>query len=125
MKDMKNKVLSLLVFLTVLISVPGCGLLSKLSKKDKQDNTELVAGQGMTMETHEYTTYQLDSLCNADNLPKNLEEGWISRSYTDFETNEYIIKYMYIKDLSGNYEMIYFVTQKGEIYVVSKRKVSN
>lgn len=120
---MKNKLLSILVFFTLLISTSSCGLLGKLSGKDnnQQNGTEIVMGQGMTMTTNEYDSRQLDSLCNADNLPV-IPEGWIRRTYSDYETNEYVVRYMYIKELTETYELIYIVTVKGDMYVVNKRQ---
>ena len=61
-------------------------------------------------------------MCVADTLPMKFE-GWTCRTYTDYETNQYIVRYMYVKELNDNYEMIYIVTPRGDIYVVSKRKV--
>lgn len=85
----------------------------------------MVAGsiQNMYQTTHEYKQYQLDSMCVADNLPNNLDQ-WIKRTYQDYETNVYIDRYIYIKEINDSYEMVYIVTQKGDIFVVSKRKAS-
>ena len=108
----------------MLLSFNSCGLIKKLSQNDNGENTTIVAGgtQNMYQSTYEYSQWQLDSLCNADNLPNNLND-WINRGYQDYETDAYITRYMYIKELNDNYEMIYIVTPRGEIYVVSKRKV--
>lgn len=76
----------------------------------------------MYQTTHNYTAFQVDSMCVADALPVDFK-GWIRRAYSDYETNEYVIRYMYIKELNDNYEMIYIVTPRGEMFVVSKRKV--
>ncbi len=122
---MKNKLFSLIVFVSLLFSFTGCGLLNKIfHKQGNNENTEIVMGtsQNMYQVTVEYTLRQVDSMCVADGLPETFD-GWIRRGYSDYETNEYIVRYMYIKDLNDNYEMIYIVTPRGEIYVVSKRKV--
>lgn len=121
---MKNKLLSILVFFTLLVSTSSCGLLGKLFNNggNQGENTEVVMGQGMTMVTNEYDSRQLDSLCNADNLPI-IPEGWIRRTYSDYETNEYVVRYMYIKELTDIYELIYIVTVKGDMYIVNKRQV--
>ena len=75
------------------------------------------------MTTYEFNGRQLDSLCVADTIPSDLTNGWLHKVYTDFETNKPIIRYMYIKELNDNFEIIYFVTPKDDIYIVSKRQV--
>jgi hypothetical protein len=78
------------------------------------------------MSTYEFNGRQLDSLFTADSLPKDFGDGWIRKAYTDYETRTYVIRYMYIKDLSEDYEMIYIVSQKQnspDLFIVSKRKV--
>ena len=121
---MKNKIISLLVLFSVLVSFTGCGMLNKIFHRTNQENTEITFGssQNMYQVTHEYTAYQVDSMCVADTLPGNFD-GWIRRAYSDYETNQPIVRYMYIKELNDNYEMIYIVTPRGEMYVVSKRSV--
>ena len=123
--DMKNRIFSLIVFFSLLFSFTGCGTLNKIFHKDKgNDNTEIVMGttQNMYQVTVEYTAKQIDSMCVADGLPETFD-GWTRRAYSDYDTNEYIVRYMYIKDLNDNYEVIYIVTPRGEMYVVSKRRV--
>ena len=122
---MKNRIISFVIFFSLLFSFTGCGLLNKIFHKDNgKENTEVVMGttQNMYQITHEYTLVQVDSMCVADELPAAFE-GWIRRAYSDYETNEYIIRYLYIKELNDNYEMIYIVTERGDMYIVSKRKV--
>lgn len=123
MYDMKNKIISFVMGALMLLSVSSCGLLSKVFGGVQENGTDIVAGQSMFMVTHEYSTYQLDSMCVADGLPKNLDQSWISRTYLDYETRQYVSKYMYIKELNNNYEMIYTVTPKYEMFIVSKREV--
>ena len=121
---MKDKILSLIIFFSLLFSFTGCGTLNKIFYKTDKENTETTFGttQNMYQVTHEYTMHQIDSMCVADMLPMKFE-GWTCKTYTDYETNQYIIRYMYIKELNDNYEMIYIVTPRGDIYAVSKRKV--
>lgn len=121
---MKDKILSLIVFFSLLFSFTGCGTLNKIFHKTDKENTETTFGatQNMYQVTHEYTPFQVDSMCVADALPGNFE-GWIRRTFTDYETNQYVVRYMYIKELNDKYEMIYIVTPRGEMYVVSKRRV--
>ena len=121
---MKDKILSLIIFFSLLFSFTGCGTLNKIFHKTDKENTETTFGttQNMYQVTHEYTMHQIDSMCVADVLPMKFE-GWTCRTYTDYETNQYIVRYMYVKELNDNYEMIYIITPRGDIYVVSKRKV--
>ena len=121
---MKDKILSLIIFFSLLFSFTGCGTLNKIFHKTDKENTETTFGttQNMYQVTHEYTMHQIDSMCVADMLPMKFE-GWTCKTYTDYETNQYIIRYMYIKELNDNYEMIYIVTPRGDIYAISKRKV--
>ena len=122
---MKNRIFSLIVFFSLMFSFTGCGMLNKIFHKDGgNENTEVVMGttQNMYQITVEYTPRQVDSMCVADGLPETFD-GWIRRAYSDYETNEYIVRYMYIKELNDNFEMIYIVTPRGEMYVVSKRRV--
>ena len=80
------------------------------------------ATQNMYQVMHEYNARQIDSMCVADALPRDLNE-WLSKSFNDYETNEYVVRHMYIKELNNNREMIYLITERGEMYVVSKRSV--
>ena len=123
---MKDKVLSLIIFFSLLFSFAGCGTLNKIFHKTGKENTETTLGstQNMYQTTHEYTMRQIDSMCVVDTLPMKFE-GWKSTTYTDYETNQHIVRYMYIKEMNDNCEMIYIVTPRGDIYVVSKRKVVN
>lgn len=123
---MKDKILSLIIFFSLLFSFTGCGTLNKIFHKTDKENTETTFSttQNMYQVTHEYTMHQIDSMCVADMLPMKFE-GWTCKTYTDYETNQYIVRYMYVKELNDNYEMIYIVTPRGDIYVVSKRKVVN
>lgn len=121
---MKNKFLSFVVLFSVIFSFTGCGMLNKLFHKGANENTETVIGvtQNMYQVVHEYDARQVDSMCVVDVLPRNLND-WISKSYNDFETNEYVVRHMYIKELNDDSELIYIVTERGDIYFVSKRKV--
>lgn len=120
---MRNKIFSFLITISVLVSFTGCGMLNKMFHKNSQ-GTEVVFGteQNMYQTTHEYTAFQLDSMCTADAIPSDFN-SWIRRAYSDYETNQSIVRYMYVKEFNDNFEMIYIVTQRGEMYVVSKRKV--
>lgn len=120
---MKSRFLNIFIIVLFSCFVGSCGLFKKVQTGN--DNTNVVAGsiQNMYQTTHEYKQYQLDSMCVADNLPNDLDQ-WIKRTYQDYETSVYIDRYIYIKEMNNSYEMVYIVTQKGDIFVVSKRKAS-
>jgi len=120
---MKNKFLSLIVLFSIIFSFTGCGLINKISNKGNGDK-EAVMGttQNMYQVVHMYTVQQVDSMCVVDVLPRDLN-NWISKSYNDYETKKYIVRYMYIKELNNDAEMIYILTERGDMYAVSKRKV--
>lgn len=120
---MKNKIFGLILTLALLFSFTGCGTLSKIFHKNSDNETEItISTPNMYQVKHEYNVFQVDSMCVVDTLPRNFD-GWLRSAFLDYETNQYIVRYMYIKELNNNYEMIYIVTPKGEMYVVSKRKV--
>ena len=123
---MKKSFFKFIVFVLFLVTFSSCGLLNKITNgNNEQTTTDVVSGQGMIMTSHEYTEYQLDSLCKADNLPRDFSDGWIRQSYIDYESGNSVVRYMYIKDLSKVYEMIYIVAPKGDMYVVHKRETKN
>lgn len=121
---MRNRFLTILISLILLLPLSGCGLLGKMFGGGNNPGTEVVMGstQNMYQVTHEYNALQVDSMCVADVLPRNFD-GWTRRAYGDYETGQYVVRYMYVKELNNNFEMIYIVTPRGELYVVSKRKV--
>lgn len=123
---MKNKILGFFILLSLLFSLTGCGMLNKLFHKNNEENTEITSGSApiMYQETHEYNSSQVDSMCVADTLPRTFD-SWTPWAYLDHETNNYIVRYMYIKEYNDNYEIIYIITPRGDIYIVSKRKVSS
>lgn len=122
---MKNKIITFVVLFSVLFFTTGCGTLNRIFHRNAE-NTEinLGASQNMYQETHEYNSSQVDSMCVADTLPRTFE-SWQPWAYLDHETNKYIVRYMYIKEYNDNYEIIYIITPRGDIYIVSKRKVSS
>ncbi len=122
---MKNRIFKLLVFFFISFSFVSCGLLNKIRQGKDKENTEITfdTPQMMKQVTHEYNAYQVDSMCVADALPSNFN-GWIKRTYSDYETKQNIDRYMFIKELNEYNEMIYIVTQRGEMFIVVKRKVT-
>lgn len=81
-----------LIFIAILfIAFPSCNKKNyKLS--GEQEYSMMYNGIYDT-----FSKYQLDSLINADNLPKI--NKWIESSYKDFETNDgFILKTLYIEN---------------------------
>lgn len=67
----------LLILITILLI--GCGYPKYLSP-----NTE-------------YTTTNIDSICQVDTLPVDSED-WIQHSLRDYESGKAFIQYLYVKD---------------------------
>lgn len=65
------------------------------------------------------TTYQVDSLINADTLPPL--EKWIPSMFVDYTTNERITKRMYIKQYSRKSNIVYVITGLNEPFDIIKR----
>ena len=123
---MKKRFINIFFCMFLILSATSCGMLNKIFHKNTNNgNTELNLGsiQSMHQINENYTAAQVDSMCITDNLPKNLN-NWTSSGFIDFETNNRTVRYMYIKGYDEDkYEMIYLVTPRGGIYLVSKRKV--
>ena len=118
---MKKLFLRLLAMLVLLSGLISCGPTNKVVTGS--ENEEVVVGnQRMYQENNRYNTRQVDSMCVVDALPRNFEE-WIRRTYTDYETNAYVVRYVYLKVINDNYELVYIVTPRGDMYIVSKRIV--
>lgn len=64
------------------------------------------------------TINQVDSIIAVDSLP-NLNK-WLNSTYKDYETNEKIIKRLYIKQ-KENKEIVYIITGIKEPYKITKR----
>lgn len=99
MKAFKNFLLGLLV----IASMSGCGLLCK----QKQNTDGQTYGTSMRiLYDKDFTYAQFDSICVVDAIPMDLEQ-WKAYSSRDYETNNVITEYMFIKSLETNAEVIY------------------
>lgn len=65
-----------------------------------------------------YNSYQLDSVCNIERIPYDLEQ-WHNNFFYDYETNEKINQYIFVK----NQDVIYTITVDDSIYYFTKRIV--
>lgn len=91
----------ILRFLILVFLAISCGT-------SKKAITESMVGY-----TKYITEWQLDSLCNADNIPR---DEWFSITFYDYESGVPIIKSMYIKE-----NTYYFITPIDSLYEFSKR----
>ena len=67
-----------------------------------------------------YTKAQFDSICDVDNINPDLQQ-WHILSLRDYETNENVSQYLYIKSLGAN-EIIYRVHPlDSNTYKITKR----
>ena len=69
-----------------------------------------------------YNEYQLDSICNVERLPDDLTK-WHGTYLIDYETNEQIKQYVFIKESNRKGEVIYTITVEDSIYHFRKRVV--
>lgn len=113
---MKRFFKNLLLTITVAASLTSCGWLTKLARNN--DNSGVYGSSMRVSYTMMATNWQVDSICRADELP-NLEE-WIVNSFQDYETGQYVVKKMYIKE-EGQNEIIYIIVGQEEPYQVTRR----
>ena len=69
-----------------------------------------------------YNEYQLDSICNVERLPYDLSK-WYGTFIYNYETNEKIDQYVFIKEYSRKSEVIYTITVEDSTYYFTKRVV--
>ena len=69
-----------------------------------------------------YNIHQVDSICNVERLPDDLTE-WHGNILYDYETNEQINQYIFIKEYNRKNEVIYTITVDDSIYYFTKRVV--
>lgn len=115
--SMKSKFFKFIAVAVIGISVAGCGLFRKAGNGGNNGNETAMYGQTMT-----YNARQVDSMCVADGISSNLED-WMSMYYVDYETNEQINRYTFIKSMSESEEMVYILTPRDTLYKVTKRYV--
>lgn len=69
-----------------------------------------------------YNIHQVDSICNVERLPDDLTE-WHGTALYDYETNERINQYVFIKEYNRKNEVIYTITVDDSTYYFTKRVV--
>ena len=69
-----------------------------------------------------YNEYQLDSICRVERLPDDLSK-WYGTFIYNYETNEKIDQYVFIKEYNRKSEVIYTITVEDSTYYFTKRVV--
>ena len=91
-----------------------------LAVVNKSCNREIARqNQNMYGTEQVFNQRQLDSAFVADTLDPNLE-NWLNATFVDYETNEKIVKYFYIKE---NTDIRYTITPQDTLFLYSKIEV--
>ena len=69
-----------------------------------------------------YNIHQVDSICGVERLPDDLSV-WHGTTIYDYETNERINQYVFIKEYNRKNEVIYTITVDDSTYYFTKRVV--
>ena len=117
---MKKVITKILILLAAAFVLCGCGETWRLSHQ-RQTHDEYTFGT-MKAFVYEYNGKQVDSMCVADKLPRDLND-WATSSYTDYETGNNYTRKIYVKEYDGKREMIYIITPLERLYKVVKRYV--
>ena len=108
-----NKILMLI--LAFLLSVSTC-------QKKPNDINGSVNDYTMIVKEDTLTRYQLDSLFIADTLSFNIEEDWIQSLVLNQDKNDYLYKYIYIKELTDSTGIVYTLcSYQDTLYIINKR----
>lgn len=110
-------------FKTLLFSIifllMGCGTVKETTSQEWAE----IGLDGYMVKTfdRELTPIQLDSLCVADTLSRNLNE-WIRMPFYNVETRKQVIQYLYIK--ASDNETLYTVQEMpNNVYYVTRRTI--
>ena len=112
MKKIFKKVLIALVLLFMFI---GCCVSKKAVKNDYPFGTSM----RLTCNIQNGFQYQIDSIIIADTLPPI--DRWLKTEYLDYETNDRLLKRMYIRQYKNGTESVYTILGSKEPYKISKR----
>lgn len=114
---MKNIFKKLALVLVMCLSMVGCDLIFKTPRNN--DNNQTYGTSMILSYTMDHATaWQVDSICKADTLP-NIDT-WLTTQFTDYETNEIVVKRLYYKDY-GETEVVYVITGSTEPFIVMRR----
>lgn len=101
------------------LCISGCRFFEGTNKPEREIVFGAPAMYGQTMVLN---SRQLDSLCGADGLSRNLND-WIVTTYIDYETRDTVYRYTFIKKISKKEELTYILTPRDTLYKVIKRTV--
>ena len=113
-----NKLTKLFLTLTVCLAVFCCK-----TQKFGASNPNLTDNVIEGSYTGTYTSAQFDSICNADNIDKDLSK-WHNFYFIDFEDGDTIFEYVYLVEIQGG-STVYIVKEQGKKLVITKRTVIN
>ena len=106
---MKNILFNIVVLAIIILAVVN-----------KSCNREIARqNQNMYGTEQVFNQRQLDSAFVADTLDSNLE-NWLNATFVDYETNEKIVKYFYIKE---NTDIRYTITPQDTLFLYNKIEV--
>lgn len=117
-KQYDMKTFKTLLF-SIIFLLMGCGTVKETTSQEWAE----IGLDGYMVKTfdRELTPIQLDSLCVADTLSRNLNE-WIRMPFYNVETQKQVIQYLYIK--ASDNETLYTVQEmSNNIYYVTRRTI--
>lgn len=106
--SMRKLLSKITMVVTIICLIIGCG------------TTRKVTNGGMYGYTSVINRQQLDSICVADTLSIAFD-GWIPLTFIDYEMNREMYKYMFIKSIEEDNEIIYIVVPTDSLFKITKR----
>ena len=102
-----------MLFLAFFLSVSTC--------QKKVDN---VPEQKMIVTQDTLTRNQLDSVITVDELSFNIEEDWITSAVLNEDKNDYLYKYVFIREVTDSTGTVYTLwSYMDTLYILNKRVV--
>lgn len=100
----------LLLFIVTILLFVGCGVSNKVN------STRSIFGYVKNIDCR-----QLDSICIVDGLNRDVTQ-WMKMQFYDYETSDIITEWLYVKDLTETYDVMYILREKGNCkYRITKR----
>lgn len=117
---MKNILLKLFMAVSVVFWMSSCGPSSCTQGEGNEGGeTEIV----MKAVTDTLTRAQLDSLCAADELSKDLND-WMTTTFVDYESNARVTKHVWVNAVSEDEEVTYIIVPEDTLYIFTKRTIN-
>lgn len=109
----------------ILLSVFIAGLAITSCCLMKKANNKIDESFKMTAKEMIINMYQIDSICYVDDLPRSFDE-WMTYTFYDYNTNDEILKKMYIKKITDELQYVYILTPETDsTYNIVIRKQEN